>query len=125
MDGRRRITEGTVHMRALGLSLALLCLPVTAQARQASLRLFALPAVTRVTQLPGRSLSGALRPPVETGSEAQLRIDDALSQAQNNLISALALAQHLGNPYRTWLWVTPTLGEVKGATVRFDLPSRW
>lgn len=124
MEGRRRTTEGTVHMRAVGLALALLCLPVTAQARQPSLSLAELPTVTRVTP-PAHTFSGALRPAVERGSEAQLRIDDALSQAQHNLISALALAQHLGNPYRTWLWVTPMLGEVKGATVRFDLPARW
>ncbi len=59
--------------------------------------------------------------PAPLASDAQLRYDDMTRTAEHTVVSALESAQHLGNHYRTWLWVTPLFGAVNGAALRFDI----
>jgi hypothetical protein len=53
-------------------------------------------------------------------SDNVARIDDMTRHAENTITSFLESAQHLGSPYRGWLWVTPYVGHEIGATLRFD-----
>ena len=63
----------------------------------------------------------ALEAPSPIAPDAQLRYDDMTHRAENTVISALESAQHLGNHYRTWLWLTPLFGSVNGAALRIDI----
>jgi hypothetical protein len=55
-----------------------------------------------------------------TPIDPQLRIETVTGQAQTTVFSALEQAQHLGSKYRGWLWVTPSVGLVYGASLRID-----
>ena len=89
---------------------------VRATALRPSLRLIDLP------REPQRATwARALDAPSPIASDAQLRYDDMTRNAEHTVISALESAQHLGNHYRTWLWITPLFGSVTGAAIRFDI----
>ena len=70
----------------------------------------------------GRSLAHLFERPEAFGSDSVLRTDEMIHRAENTLISAVENAQHLGSPYRTWLWIAPMSGgsDVYGAVVRID-----
>jgi hypothetical protein len=63
-----------------------------------------------------------LAPAVPIVSDTELRIEDMTGQATNTVTSLLENMQHLGSKYRTWLWITPSVGYVKGGSIRVDFP---
>jgi hypothetical protein len=118
-------------MQRLLLLACVSLFPSLARATEAEVRAAATPKAPslRLINLPDErpnearhtSLPRAFDAPAPIANDAQLRFDDMTRHAEHTVISALENAQHLGNHYRTWLWVTPLFGSVNGAAVRIDL----
>jgi hypothetical protein len=95
----------------------------TRAAAESHVRLLPAPLQLQLRSVGGpRPLPLFLQPVTPVASDATLRFEDMTQRVENTVTSFLVNAQHLGSPYRSWLWVTPVFTHQWGVTVGIDLP---